>query len=362
MMRSQVLVVDDVSINRGILSEIMSDEYDVIEASNGKEAIGYLETHFDEVCVVLLDIVMPVMDGFGVLDEMKNRGWIGTLPVLFITGDTSAEVENLGFQRGISDLIRKPYDSMVVKQRVRNIVELYQHKNLLEQKVEAQTQILRNQNNLLTMQARRLEESNTKIIDILGTVVECRSLESGQHIKRVKGFTRIIAGHVMKECPEYGLTEEKVGVIASASALHDIGKIAIPDSILLKPGKFTKEEFECMKTHTTKGWELLENIRDIWDEEYHKTSCDICRYHHERYDGRGYPDALKGEEIPISAQIVSVADVYDALVSRRVYKDAYGKDEAFNMILNGECGVFSQKLMECFRNSKEEFEAFTASL
>lgn len=181
-------------------------------------------------------------------------------------------------------------------------------------------------------------------------------LESGQHIERVKGYTKLLAEQLMKDYPEYGLTSDKVSVITSASALHDIGKIAIPDAILMKPGKLTQEEFEYMKSHTTKGGEILNSIKNVWDEEYGKVSYEICRHHHERYDGRGYPDGLKGEQIPLSAQIVSIADVYDALVNERVYKSAFPKEKAFQMIVTGECGVFSPKLLDCFWNARRAFE------
>lgn len=210
---------------------------------------------------------------------------------------------------------------------------------------------------MLQLQAEKLQQSNVKIIDILGTVVEYRNLESGEHINRVKGFTKILAERLMEEYPEYGLTPKSVEMISSASALHDIGKIAIPDHILLKPGRLTEEEFDYMKSHTTRGCDILNSIEGVWDDSYGKLSYDICRHHHERYDGKGYPDGLKGEEIPIAAQIVSVADVYDALVTERVYKGAYTKDEAFHMIVNGECGVFSPKLLECFRHVRKDFEA-----
>lgn len=222
--------------------------------------------------------------------------------------------------------------------------------------MERQTETLRKQYRLLQLQAEKLKQSRSNVIDILGTVVEYRNLESGQHIERVKGYTRILAERLMKDFPEYGLTPERVEVIVSASALHDIGKIAIPDAILMKPGRLTESEFEYMKAHTTKGGEILNSIKNVWDEEYGKVSYEICRHHHERYDGRGYPDGMKGELIPLSAQIVSVADVYDALVNERAYKSAFSKETAFQMIMTGECGVFSPKILDCFWNVRKEFE------
>ena len=355
-MRDKVLIVDDMKINRELLSEVMEDEYAILQAEGGKEAIEILEDKNTEIAIMFLDLIMPEVDGLAVLKEMKRRKWIEEFPVLVVTKDNSPNVERECFDYGVSDFIHNPFDFMVVKKRVENIVGLYSYKNQLEEKVEEQTEALRMQNQLLERRGQELEKNHVQIIDILGTVVECRNLESGEHVKRVKDFARILALRLMEEYPEYGLDEKQVEQIASASALHDLGKIAIPDAILLKPGKLTKEEFEHMKGHTLKGCDILNNITDAWDEDYGKVCYEICRSHHERYDGRGYPDALVGDEIPISAQIVSIADVYDALVSERVYKGAYTTQEAYDMIISGECGVFSPKLLECFKKSRKEFE------
>lgn len=184
-------------------------------------------------------------------------------------------------------------------------------------------------------------------------------MESGDHINRIKGFTKILLKYVNEMYEDVDYSPETMEVISSAAAMHDVGKIAIPDSILLKPGKLTPEEFNEMKQHTVKGCEILDSMATLQDENYSKYSYEICRYHHERYDGKGYPDGLKGDEIPLAAQIVSVADVYDALISKRVYKDAYSVEEAYQMILNGECGVFSPKLMECFTRAQKEMEEFS---
>lgn len=355
-MRNKVLVVDDMELNRDLLEEILEKEYDVIKAPGGKRALELLARKDLNIVVVLLDLLMPEMDGFAVLDAMRDRGLMGKIPVLVISSEQSVGVEEKCFDYGVSDFIRKPFESSLIKRRVKNIVDLFVYKENLEERVEMQTMELRKQYQLLKEQAEKLEKNNEEIIDILGTVVECRDLESGDHIKRVKTFTRILAEQVMKDYPEYGLTPEKVRIIESASALHDVGKIAIPDNILLKPGRLTPEEFEIMKTHTTRGSELLNNIKDAWDDTYGQYCYEICRYHHERFDGRGYPDKLEGEAIPISAQIVSIADVYDALVSKRIYKDAYAIGEAYDMIMNGECGTFSQKILGCFAKVRSDFE------
>lgn len=349
MKKPTILIVDGVDINREILCE-MFKECNTLQAENGRQAIEIIASKPEDISVVLLDVVMPVMDGMAVLEEMKKRKWINNIPVLLITGEATTQIERKAYQMGVSDIIRKPFDAYIVKQRTKNVIELYYNKRHLEEMVELQTNVLRKQ-------AKELQNMNDRIIDTMSNVVEFRNLESGDHVKRVKTFTNILAKQVAKLYPEYKLDDQAINMITSASALHDVGKIAISDAILLKPGRLTKEEFETMKSHTTRGCEIINMMADIQKGDYGKVSYEICRHHHERYDGRGYPDGLKGEEIPISAQIVSVADVYDALVSERCYKAAYTTDEAYHMIMRGECGVFSPKLMECLTRVRAEFEA-----
>lgn len=356
-MKAKVLVVDDMQINRDILEEILEEQYTVLKASDGIEALKIIDEEKNSLSIILLDLMMPNLDGFGVLEELKKRELVGRIPVIAISSDSSEDSERRCFGYGVSDFIRKPFNENLVTLRVGNVVALYSYKNNLENKVLEQTRALRNQNLKLQEQTTKLEESYHRIIDILGTVVESRNLESGQHINRVKSYTEILARQMMLDYPEYGITDHMISVMVPASALHDVGKIAIPDSILLKPGRLTADEFEVMKSHTTRGCVILKNIEGAWDDEYAKMSYVICRHHHEKYDGKGYPDGLVGDEIPIAAQIVSVADVYDALVNERVYKDAIPKDKAFNMIVGGECGQFSPKLMECFRKVRGQFEA-----
>lgn len=355
-MHNKILIVEDAELNRELLKSILEDDYEIEEAGDGEEALKLLIDHWNHLDAVLLDIHMPNMNGFQLLDYMSENNWMQKLPVLIISGEQAVEMEKRCFERGVSDFIHKPFDATLVKQRVKNVVELFVYKNKLEEQVKEQTSQLKTQNEILWVQAAKLRKHNDRIVEILGTVVEYRNLESGEHIQRVKSFTECLANRVMLDYPEYGLTEEKIKEIVAASALHDVGKITIPDKILLKPGRFTDDEYEYMKSHTTRGCDMLNSIKDIWTDDYRKTCYEICRYHHERYDGKGYPDRLKGEEIPIAAQIVSVADVYDALVSERVYKNAYSKDAAFHMIIHGECGVFSPKIMECFRLVRKEFE------
>ena len=355
-MRNKALIVDDMPMNREMLSEALRDQWITIEAGNGLEALSEVERFEDELAVILLDLNMPVMDGFAVLDELVRRKLMDTIPVLVISGDVSSASEAKCLDRGVADFIHKPFDEAIIIRRVGNLIDLFSYKNMLEEKVAKQTEILSRQNARLVEQALQLEEKHRNIIDVLGTVVESRNLESGDHIQRVKGYTRILAEQVMKDYPEYGLTQHFIDVMVPASALHDVGKIAISDSILLKPGKLTSDEYEQMKEHTTKGCAILESIEGAWSEEYKKISYDICRYHHERFDGRGYPDGISGDTIPISAQIVSIADVYDALISKRVYKEAYEKSHAFEMIMNGECGVFSPKLLSVLSKVRQQME------
>lgn len=355
-MKNTLLVIEDNGINRELLTDILSEEnYEILTAEDGEEGLEMIRENQDRLSAVLLDLIMPKLDGYGVLDAMTKMKLMGRIPVLIISSE-SLKSEEKCFDYGVSDFIRKPFNNKLVKQRVANTVELFKYKCLLEERVAKQTETLQKQYQVLQIQSEKLKKSNESIIDILGTVVESRDLESGEHIMRVKDYTRILSEELMKEYPEYGLTPELIEVIVAASALHDIGKIGIPDKILLKPGKLTQEEFEAMKEHTTRGSEMIMNIRNVWDENYGKISYEICRHHHEKWDGRGYPDGLKGDDIPLSAQLVSIADCYDALVNERVYKSAYSKEEAFRMIVDGECGMFSPKILESFKNVRVKFE------
>lgn len=341
--RNTVLIVDDMEVNRAILCGLFEGKYELLEAENGVRALELLRRRGGEIAVVLLDIVMPEKDGYEVLQEMQQTGMLKTTPVVVITSENSAESELLAFDYGASDIVTKPFEPHLVKRRVENIVELYRHKLHLEDLVEEQ--------------AARLRKSNEVLTDALSTVIEYRSLESGQHILRIRMFTKVLSEEIARRYPEYQLNAAKIDVIARASAMHDIGKIAIPDSILNKPGRLTEAEFAVMKTHAVKGAEILAGLGQMEDREFLQYAYNICRYHHERWDGRGYPDGLKGENIPICAQAVGIADAYDALTTDRVYKAAYSHEKAAAMILNGECGTFSSALLECFKNVQEKFGA-----
>lgn len=342
-MRDTILIIDDIEINRDILEGILSEEYRILTASNGIEAMHLMEENNASLAGILLDLVMPDMDGYEVLQEMNRHNYLIHTPVLVISTEDSIYSEKECFSAGVSDFIHKPFDKDLVRTRVDNIVNLYQYKQHLEDTVDEQTRII--------------QKRNSNILDLLGSITETRSLESGEHVKRVKAYTNILGRQMMQKYPKYGLTSAMLDIITEASALHDVGKIGISDSILLKPGRLTDEEFEIMKTHTTIGCEFFKNVENMWDPEYARMSYEICRYHHERHNGKGYPDGLKGDEIPISAQLVSIADVYDALVHKRCYKDAFSKQKAFQMILAGECGVFSPELLDCFESSINDIEA-----
>ena len=351
MEREQILVVDDVELNRAILTEIFSKQYECIEAANGQAALEQLEkADTSRLVAILLDVVMPVMDGFEFLEQRAKQDLAADVPVVLISGDASTENALKAYGYDVADVIGKPFDPRVVLRRVSNIIDLYRHKYELEMMVADQTQKLRRQNELL-------RSNNQHLIDLLSNVVEFRDVESGEHIKRMKALTTLIAQQVAKDFPEYGLDDGEIEIITSAAALHDIGKIAIPDSILLKPGRLTGEEFEIMKTHTVQGCRILESAQIFNDKKYYDYSYDICRHHHERWDGRGYPDGLAGDGISIAAQIVSLADVYDALTSVRVYKPAYTPEEAMHMIQNGECGSFNPKLLACFEKVQKRLHS-----
>ena len=347
-LKQQILIVDDEEVNREILKEMFKDgKYELLEADNGEDAVAKLKSN-DRIVLVLLDIVMPIMDGFGVLEYMHGQNMLNDIPVILITSEDALDSEDQAYSYGVADVIHKPFYPHIVKRRSKNIVDLYQHKYNMEVRLKEQEAEIREQE-------RKIRENSEFMIDTLSSVVEARSAETGEHTRRIKYFTRIMLKYLMKYFPKYGIMQEQIDEISRASALHDIGKIGIPDAILLKPGRLTSEEFEVMKTHTTIGCEILEKSYKDQTSEFYRYAYDICRYHHERWDGKGYPDHLVGDEIPIYTQVVAIADVYDALVSPRVYKSAYANGMAYDMIMNGECGQFSPDVLECFALAKEDF-------
>ncbi len=345
--KNKLLVVDDIAINRMLLRDLFDESYEVLEADNGEEALALISEYGEQIAIVLLDLVMPKMDGFAVLKAMRDSGLINQLPVILITSESDDDKVLSSYELGISDLIAKPFNPDIVQRRVNNVIDLYSHKNFLEEKLEEQKEILANQD-------KRLKQINLFLVDALATTVEFRDSESGGHIKRISLLTKIFMEMVNDE---YKLSDEKIEAIANTAVLHDIGKIGIPDAILLKPGRLTEEEFAVMKTHSIRGSEILKSLDYIPDEEFFRYAYDICRHHHERWDGRGYPDGLVGDETPIWAQATALADVYDALTNERVYKKAYEHEVAVEMILNGECGMFNPKLMKKFKEISPQLPA-----
>ena len=349
--KDTILIADDAELNREMIKFIFEEQYNILQAKDGEEAVKLITENSDRLCLLFLDLLMPKMSGLDVLRFMNEKDYIDYIPVIMITGEATDETDEKAYEYGASDIIYKPFAPNVVMRRAKNIIELFEHRIDVERKLEMRTRQLRESR-------EKLERSNEFLVNALSSVVEFRSLESGEHIQRVKYFTKIFLKYLMKYYPKYGITKDQAALIVSASALHDIGKIAIPDSILLKPGRLTQEEFEEMKRHTVYGCEILEKFKQE-DNEFYHYCYDICRYHHERYDGNGYPDSLKGDEIPIWAQTVSIIDVYDALVSKRVYKSAYAVEDAIHMIMDGECGVFSSEILDCFQLAKAELLIMT---
>lgn len=339
-----MLIVDDSELNRVILKEIFGDAYRIEEAENGQEGWEKFQADSDRICAVLLDVVMPVMDGMEFLRKMKQDGQVEKVPVFLITASESTDVLREAYEIGVMDVINKPVIPYMIRRRVDSVVELFQARKKLKNKVKEQS-------SEILAQAQKIIELNRGMIEALSTAIEFRSGESGEHVKRICSITRL-----MLQQTEFGdgLTEDEIEQIALGAIMHDVGKIAVPDEILNKPGRLTPEEYEIMKTHAAKGGELLDKIPQMKQHDIYKFAYDIARHHHERWDGRGYPDGLKGDEISVWAQIVSIADVYDALVSPRVYKKAMGYDEALELITGGGCGVFNPKLLEAFLSIEKQ--------
>ena len=336
--RETILIVDDSAMNRMLLSDILADTYNIIEAVDGEEAIAILQQHASEISIVVLDMVMPKVDGFGVLEAMNENRWIQFIPVVSISTESSPEFAERAYSLGVTDFINRPFDELTVIRRVSNTIKLYAKQRKLM--------------NMVANEIFEKERNGSLMITILSHIVEFRNGESGMHVINIGTLTEILLNQISKKDDKYYLPYAERDLIVKASALHDIGKISIPEEVLNKPGKLTDEEFEAMKQHTVIGYQMLSDL-GFQDEPLVKVSREITRWHHERYDGRGYPDGLKGDEIPLSAQIVSLADVYDALTSERVYKPAFSHEKAIQMILNGECGAFNPLLLECLVEAQD---------
>ena len=340
--KRKILIVDDSELNRSLLADMLDDEFEIIEAEDGMDAVVVLQEHELEISLVLLDIVMPKMDGFELLAIMNKKGWIKTIPVIMISAEAGSAYIDRAYDFGAVDYISRPFDERTVKHRVMsNFLLTSKQKDIA---------------NLLMAQVYEHERDNRLMIEILSHIVEFRNGESGLHVLHVSTFTEMVLKHLMLITDKYKLSPDEIKTISNASALHDIGKLSVPEEIWNKPGKLTAEEYETMKKHTVAGEKMLKDIPYRSNETLIKIGCEICRWHHERYDGKGYPDGLKGDEIPISAQVVAIADVYDALTSKRVYKEKYSHEKALSMIRNGECGVFNPLILQCLEDIGDDLE------
>ena len=333
--KAKIMIVDDAEMNREILMAILGDEYEYVQAENGRQAIHILQQDMN-IDLMLLDINMPEMNGFQVLDRMNTFHWINDIPVIMISSEEKKDVIERAYILGAEDYIRRPFDAFIMRRRVQNILNLYANQKRLMQ--------------MVADQIYEKEENNNLMIGILSHVVEFRNSESGEHILHIRTATELLLRRLAQKTDEYHLSESDIVMITTASALHEIGKISIPESILNKPGKLTREEFSIIKTHTTIGADIINQMTTKMEKPLLRIAGEICRWHHERWDGHGYPDGLIGEQIPIAAQVVALADVYDALTSKRCYKDAYDHETALDMILAGECGAFNPLLLKCLQD------------
>lgn len=343
----KILIADDVEFNRDVLGEIFGEQYEILEAADGEEAIACIQENFEKLSLIFLDLIMPKQSGFDVLEYMKKYGYLELVPVIIITGEATYDTDVAAYEYGVADVIYKPFSRQVITRRALNIIELYEQRRNLALKLDETETELR--------QSRKKLEANTEfLINAFSSVVEFRSsMKAGLHIDKVRPMAKVLFHTWAALHKEFDYNEVDIALMVNAAALHDIGKLSIPDEILLKRGKLTPEEFKIMKTHTIRGCEILECFKqEMDDKDFYRYCYDICRYHHERYDGKGYPDRLKGDEIPVWAQIVSIAEVFDALVDSRCYRAPYAVDEAIRMIKTGECGTFSPELLECFEAAK----------
>lgn len=340
--KSQILLVDDSAMNRMILKEILGGDYSILEAENGQECLEKMQAEAGNIALVLLDINMPVMDGFEVLKAMNTNHTIEDIPVIMISSDDSDDAIRRSYELGASDYVNRPFDARIVYRRVTNTIKLYAKQRRLVQMVSDQI---------------RARENNTDtLVGVLSHIVEFRNGESGAHVLHIRIITELLLHRLLEISSQYPITAEQQDNIPLASALHDIGKIGIDEKILNKPGKLTPEEFEVIKTHSMLGAEMLHQLKNFNEQPLLQTAYEITRWHHERWDGRGYPDGLKGDEIPISAQLVALADVYDALTSERCYKKAFSHEKAVQMILSGECGAFNPLLLQCLTDMQTDLK------
>lgn len=347
--KNSILIVDDSEMNRAMLADIVSPHYDVSFAGDGLEALEKITSRKETFSLVLLDLNMPKMNGIEVLEKLSEEGILESLPVLVVSSDTDIKTIEEAYDKGALDYIFRPYNEKILLKKISNSLSIYSNKRNLEE--------------VLENTFYETEKNNRFMIDVLANLVEFRNGETAAHILNIRSITTLLLKQLKRSAPQYNLDSEKITTIINGASLHDIGKISIPLSILNKPGRLTPEEFEVMKTHSEEGAKILQNSEGYLSSPQIRVAHEICRWHHERYDGKGYPDGLKGDEIPIGAQVVALADVYDALTAERCYKKAFSHEKAVSMIMNGECGSFNPVILSAFekicpvleRESDKEF-------
>ena len=340
--KETILIIDDAEINRSLLIDMLGNEYFIIEAVDGKDGLDKFHRYQDQIDLILLDLIMPQLDGFQFLEAINQEGLQGEIPVILISADDSPESIDRAYSLGATDYINRPFNLNIVSRRVENTILLYKKQNALI--------------DLINLQINEKEKRNAKMINVLSTAVEFRNGELSSHILTIREITKLLIEAIIKLHPQYNISKAKQADIINAAALHDLGKISIPENIINKPGRLTKEEFEIMKTHSLIGAQMIEGMHDEEDDDMISYAKEIAHYHHERYDGKGYPEGLKGDEIPFSAQVVSIADVYDSLTSGRVYKPPYSHEKSMHMIKSGECGVFNPILIEALNYCDQELQ------
>lgn len=338
--RQSVLIVDDSGLNRKMLGQMLGSRFDIAEAASGEACLQLLEQNATGISIVLLDIHMPGIDGFTVLEEMNQKNLLEQIPVIMISSEDTVDAVRRAFDLGASDYISRPFDAKVVYQRIINTIQLYAK----QRRLSAMAADL----------AFEKERASRMMIGILSQVVEKRNGESRDHVQRVAQLTSMLLAGLAQKTDRYPLTREMRRTIATAAALHDIGKMEICEDLLHKEGPLTEAERRTLQSHTLLGAQMLEEQPECRDDAFARTAYNICRWHHERYDGGGYPDGLQGEQIPIEAQVVGLADVYERLVSRPVDGHARTHSEVVQMICTGVCGAFNPLLLDCLQDMEAE--------
>ena len=347
-----VLIAGNDGGNRKLLGEPLEDDYDILEVEDGKQVLAEIQKKRSELAAVLLDWDIPLVSAYQILQVMQSKGMMEQIQAFITTVEPDPEIDSKVYGLGAVAVICRPYSAAMIRKQILSRLEsAAQLRRLQEELAQKEKQLEESQ--------KKLDGFYDKLLDAIGSVMEYRVSESDQHIKRIKGFARILAVAYRNEFPDCGLDEDEINRIVRGSVIHDLGKIAVPDAVLLNPSKLTEDEKQILWSHTTKGEEIMQQLREVQDEEQFRVSSEICRWHHERYDGSGYPDGLEGDEIPLSAQIVSIADVYDDLITERIFKKPVDKETAFRKIMNGECGPFAPKLLQCFEASKKLLELFS---